>query len=241
MKLHLNSSSHTPLYLQLEAALRSVLAAGKWRPGEALPPERELAEQLGVSRITLRKALERLEDEGLLLRRQGSGTYVAPRVEQPLSVLTGFSQDMRARGLEASSRWVQRGVFQATPEEALALGLSPGSQVARLERVRLAQGEPMALELAVLPARYLPDPEAVAESLYAHLEARSLRPVRALQRLRAVAAGEREAGLLGVAPGAPVLYIERLGYLPDGGVLEFTRSHYRGDRYDFVAELRSGA
>lgn len=99
----------------------------------------------------------------------------------------------------------------------------------------------MALELAVLPARYLPDPEAVAESLYAHLEARSLRPVRALQRLRAVAAEEREAGLLGVVPGAPVLYIERLGYLPDGGVLEFTRSHYRGDRYDFVAELRSGA
>jgi len=239
MRLALDSNAATPLYLQLEAALRQILASGKWKAGEALPPERELAERFKVSRLTLRKALERLEAQGLVQRRQGSGTYVAPRLEQPLSTLTGFSQDMRARGLEPGVKWLKKGLFVASPEEVLALSLSPGERVARLERVRSAQGEPMAVERAALPSRLLPDPQKVGESLYAHLDARGLRPVRALQRLRAVEAGRQEGELLGIRAGDPVLYIERLSYLPDGRVLEFTRSHYRGDRYDFVAELRS--
>lgn len=239
MYLTLDQTATTPLYLQLEARLRDALSSGTWKAGEALPPERALAQQFGVSRLTLRKALERLEAQGLVQRRQGSGTYVAPRLEQPLSALTGFSQDMRARGLEPSDRWLKRGLFAASPEEVLALQLSPGERVARLERVRSAQGEPMAVERAAIPAHLLPEPEAVKDSLYTHLEGRGLRPWRALQRLRAVAAGRQEAGLLGVRPGSPLLYIERLSFLPDGGVLEFTRSHYRGDRYDFVAELRS--
>lgn len=240
LSIQLDQNSHTPLYLQLEAALRTSLGSGEWRAGQALPPERELADTLGVSRITLRKALERLEDEGLLVRRQGSGTFVSQRVEQGLSTLTGFSQDMQARGLEPSSRWLQRGVFRATPEEALAFGVSPNSLVSRLERVRLTGGEPMAHELAVLPVAYLPDPSAIGDSLYHFLDGHNLRPVRALQRLRAVAAIPRVAELLHLRPGDPVLYIERLTYLTDGSVLEFTRSHYRGDRYDFVAELKGG-
>jgi len=238
MQPKLNLRSATPLYLQLEAALREALALETWRAGEAMPPERQLAEQFGVSRLTLRKALERLEAQGLVRRRQGSGTYVAPRLEQPLSVLTGFSEDMRARGLEPGTRWLKRGLYTASPEEVLALSLSPGEKVARLERVRSAQGEPMAIERAALPAHLLPNPEEVKESLYAYLESRDLRPARALQRLRSVAASRPEAELLSIRPGEPVLYIERLSYLTDGSVLEFTRSHYRGDRYDFVAELR---
>ncbi|GEM83548.1 MAG: transcriptional regulator [Meiothermus sp.] len=239
MHAKLNTHSATPLYLQLEAVLREALASDTWKAGEAMPPERELANQFGVSRLTLRKALERLEAQGLVQRRQGSGTYVAPRLEQPLSTLTGFSEDMRARGLEPKVRWLKRGLFTASPEEVLALSLSPGEKVARLERVRSAQGEPMAVERAALPAHLLPNPEEVKDSLYAYLESKGLRPVRALQRLRAVAASRQEAELLGIRADEPVLYIERLSYLADGSVLEFTRSHYRGDRYDFVAELRS--
>ncbi|GIW30975.1 MAG: transcriptional regulator [Meiothermus sp.] len=238
MESKLDPHSATPLYLQLEALLREALASNTWKAGEAMPPERALAEQFGVSRLTLRKALERLEAQGLVQRRQGSGTYVAPRLEQPLSALTSFSEDMRARGLEPSTRWLKRGLFTASPEEVLALSLSPGEKVARLERVRSAQGEPMAVERAALPAHLLPYPEQVKESLYAYLESKGLRPVRALQRLRSVAASRQEAELLGLRAGEPVLYIERLSYLADGSVLEFTRSHYRGDRYDFVAELR---
>ncbi len=239
MQVRLDNRSATPLYLQLEAALRDALASDTWKAGEAMPPERELAEQFGVSRLTLRKALERLEAQGLVQRRQGSGTYVAPRLEQPLSTLTGFSEDMRARGLEPRVRWLKRGLYTASPEEVLALSLSPGEKVARLERVRSAQGEPMAVERAALPAHLLPNPEEVKDSLYAYLQSKGLRPVRALQRLRSVAASRQEAELLGIRVDEPVLYIERLSYLADGSVLEFTRSHYRGDRYDFVAELRS--
>ncbi len=239
MNLALNPHATTPLYLQLEATLREALASGQWKPGEALPPERDFAESFGVSRLTLRKALQRLEAQGLVRRRQGSGTYVAPRLEQPLSTLTSFSQDMRARGLEPNARWLKRGLYLASPEEVLALSLSPGEKVARLERVRSAQDEPMAIERASIPAHLLPDPENVSASLYGYLETKGLRPIRALQRLRAVASSRIEAELLGIPVGEPVLYIERLSFLADGSMLEFTRSHYRGDRYDFVAELRA--
>lgn len=230
---------NTPLYLQLESRLRDALAHGQFRPGEALPAEREFARELGVSRITLRRALERLESLGLVLRRHGSGTFVAGRVEQGLTGLTSFTEELRSRGRLPGTHWAERGLDGASPEEALALGLAPLAPVARLERVRLADGEALALERATLPASLLPDPAAVEGSLYAHLAARGLSPARAVQRLRAAAADARVAGLLGIAAGAPVLFIERLSFLPGGAVLEFTRSHYRGDRYDFVAELHA--
>ncbi len=236
---HFRPSGNTPLYLQLESSLRDALAHGRFRPGEALPAEREFARDLGVSRITLRRALERLETLGLVVRRHGSGTFVAQRVEQSLTGLTSFTEDLRARGRLPGVHWTERRLVTASAEEALALGLGPQAQVARLERVRLADGEPLALERAVLSAQHLPDPQDVTDSLYSHLQRRGLRPERAVQRLRAAAAAPREAELLSIAPGAPVLSIERLSFLPGGAVLEFTRSHYRGDRYDFVAELHA--
>ena len=238
MFIKISSSSDTPVYLQVEAALRREISNGRWKPGEALPAERQLAKDLKISRITLRKALQGLEAAGFLRKQQGSGNFVPPRVEQNLGFLTGFSQDMRSRGLDSHSRWLKRGVFPASPEEAMAFGIPAHSPVSRLERVRMSGGEPMALELAALPAKYLGNPKAVKESLYSFLGKRNLRPVRAMQRLRAVAAPPGVAELLGIRSGAPVLYIERTSYLPDGSVLEFTRSHYRGDRYDFVAELK---
>ncbi len=235
----LDPEAPTPLYLQLKAALEERIRTGALSPGQALPSERRLAEMLGVSRLTVRRALDELVAGGVLTRRQGSGTYVTPRVEQPLSVLSGFSEDMRARGMVPGSRWIKRERGQASPTEAMTLSLAPGEPVVRLLRVRTADGRPMAVEHAVLPARFLPDPGAVGESLYAVLREQGFAPGRALERIRAVAATERVAELLGVGPGTPVLYIERVSYLSDGTPLEFTRSHYRGDRYDFIAELRS--
>jgi len=237
LDIRLDPSAPTPLYLQLKAALEERIRTGALSPGQALPSERKLAEELGISRLTVRRALDELVAGGVLTRKQGSGTYVTPRVEQPLSVLSGFSEDMRARGMEPGSRWVRREAGQATPTEAMTL--APGEPVVRLLRVRTADGRPMAVEHAVIPAKFLPDPEAVEESLYQVLRARGLVPARALERIRAVAATDRVASLLGVPEGTPVLYIERVSYLADGTPLEFTRSHYRGDRYDFVAELRS--
>jgi GntR family transcriptional regulator len=229
-----------PLYLQLKALIQSAIHDGRLRANDALPSEREIASMLDISRVTVRKALTDLVEEGILTQRRGSGTFVtsgATRVEQRLSRLTSFTEDMLARGLTPSVRWLLKAVAPPTPEEAMVLGLSTGERVVRLRRLRLADNQPMALEQAVVAARLLPNPEAIGSSLYAALDASGIRPVRALQRLSAESLGEEEAQILGVEPGAPALYIERISYLRDGRPVEFTKSHYRGDAYDFVVEL----
>lgn len=233
-----------PLYLRLQAAIRDAVSSGDLTPGDALPPERELAAELKISRVTVRKALAGLVEAGLLTQRRGSGTYVAqaPRkVEQPLSRLTSFTEDMRARGLAPTVRVLSQVVTPPSPEEAMALGLKIGEEVSRLSRLRLADGVPMAIEHASLPVAYLPDPAAVGDSLYRTLEARGIRPVRAMQRLSACTLGPAEAAILDVAPGSAALRIARVAYLADGRIVEYTRSFYRGDAYDFVAELNLGA
>lgn len=233
----LSPTDPLPLYLQLARRLRGMIADGQ---GDgALPSERELAERFGVSRVTVRKALRELIAEGLLHQRQGAGTFVnrSPHVEQRLSALTSFSEDMQSRGMEAGSRWLSRTVAVATPEEAMALGLPPGAKVARLHRLRLAGGVPMALELATLPLRFLPNPQEVTGSLYAVLRQNGFPPHRALQRLTALCLTPDQAALLDVPEGTAALYIERRTMLEDGTPLELVRSQYRGGVYDFVVEL----
>jgi len=234
----LAASSPTPLYRRLQRGLRKVLEQGAVGAEDALPPERDLAEGLGVSRVTVRKALRQLVDEGLLVQQRGAGTFVASRLEQPLSSLTGFTEDMSARGMTPGVEWLDRSLGTAMPEEALALNLSPGAMVSRLYRIRLANDKPMCIEQATLPHDVLADPTVVKDSLYVELEKVGKRPVRALQRLRAQLLQFEQARLLQVEPGTACLYIERRSFLADGRPVEFVRSHYRGDSYDFVAELR---
>jgi GntR family transcriptional regulator len=237
----LDEQSRAPLYQQLHHALRDAITDSRLSAEEALPPERELAEEFGVSRITVRKALDALVEDGLLTRRQGAGTFVAARpearVEKSFSKLSSFSEDMISRGRKPESVWLSRSSGAVTPEESLTLGLSPGTQVYRFNRIRYADGEPMALEYSTVPGFCLPSETAVDESLYEALGRCSARPVRALQRLRAVLFLGEKAKLLGVPEGSPGLLIERRGFLRDGRPVEFTQSYYRGDAYDFVAEL----
>jgi GntR family transcriptional regulator len=230
-----------PLYLQLQRRIAGAIASGRLKPGDSLPPERVLASMTGLSRVTVRKAVEGLVAAQHLMQRRGSGTFVAPRLErleQALSLLTSFTEDMERRGKSVESVWLARGLHAPAPEEVMALGLGTGDRVARLERVRRSDGVPLAIERASLPATVLPDPQAVDTSLYAILEARGLRPVRAVQRISAANLGIRDAALLGVAAGVAGLRIERISYLADGRVVEFTRSIYRGDAYDFAVELK---
>ena len=230
-----------PLYQQLHRALRTAIANNQLAPDEALPAERDMALDLGVSRITVRKALDALEGEGLVTRRQGAGTFVAARVEKSFSKLSSFSEDMLSRGRTPRSAWLRRSDGAVTPEEAMILGLSPATPVYRFNRIRFADDSPMALEYTTVPAFCLPSKEAVETSLYDALERHGYRPVRALQRLRAVLFTDEQAQLLGVAEAAPGLLIERRGFVRDGRAVEFTQSYYRGDAYDFVAELSDGA
>lgn len=233
-----------PLYLQLKRWIEEAVQRGAVKPGDALPSERDLAAKADVSRVTVRKAVQHLVRDGVLIQRHGSGTFVAPqtpRVEQSLSQLTSFTEDMARRGMAVRAIWLDRGLYPPSPEEMVALGLSAGDLVARIGRLRLSGDTPLAIERAALAPAILPDPEAIESSLYAHLEKRGNRPVRAIQRIRAANLGEDDARLLEVPAGAASLNIERISYLASGRVIEFTRSIYRGDAYDFVAELRLGA
>lgn len=230
-----------PLYLQLQRRIAKALASGQLPPGSSLPAERDIAAMTGLSRVTVRRAVEALVASGQLLQKRGSGTFVAPKVErleQALSLLTSFTEDMARRGKTVESVWISRAIQSPTPEEVMALGLGAQDRVARLERVRQSDGVPLAIERASLSTAVLPEPEAVTTSLYALLETYGMRPVRAVQRISAANLGAKDAALLGVAPGAAGLKIERIGYLATGRVVEFTRSLYRGDAYDFAVELK---
>ncbi|MCR5879375.1 GntR family transcriptional regulator [Phenylobacterium sp. J367] len=235
----LDPQARGPLYQQLQQQIRVAIQNRVLAPDEALPPERDMAEEFAVSRITVRKALDGLVAEGLLLRRQGAGTFVASRVEKSFSKLSSFSEDMISRGRTPRSEWLQRTEAAVTPEESMVLGLSPGSTVYRFHRIRFADDLPMALEYSTLAGYALPSLQAVGSSLYEALEAAGNRPTRALQRLRAVLFTPEQAALLRVHPGDAGLLIERRGFLKDGRPVEFTQSYYRGDAYDFVAELNA--
>lgn len=227
----------TPLYLQLARSLREHISSGGIDPGSALPSERDLSEMAGLSRVTVRKGIEQLVGEGVLFRKQGSGTFVAPRIETAGAKLSSFSDETRARGEAPGVVWINKTYAQPTEEEAAALQISPTARVARLGRVRLAGGEPLAIEHAIIPAEFLPDLESLGDSLYHALDAHGFRPTSGTQRVRASLATPTEAGILSVRQNSEVLRIERLTRIPDGRFVEFTRSVYRGDRYEFVTPL----
>ncbi|MCC7151618.1 MAG: GntR family transcriptional regulator [Rubrivivax sp.] len=231
-------ASRLPLYLQLARHLGQLVREGRFKTHEALPSERGLSETLGLSRVTARKAIDQLVGQGLIVRRHGSGNYIAPQIEQATSQLSSFSEELRQRGFKPSSRWLKRACTAATPDEQLSLGLSPGARVARLERLRLADGTVMAYEVSVLPESVLPDPISVDSSLYEHLAERGQAPARALQHLRAMNASPRHAELLGVPTGQALLHITRVGYLEGGMPVELTHSYCRSDLYGFVSEIR---
>lgn len=238
INLRPDDTQATPLYLQLARNLEAAIHAGQWKADQALPSERSLSEDLKVSRVTARKALEVLEQQGLIRRNQGSGTFITPRLEQPLSRLSSFSEMLRSKGFTPGSQWLRREIALPTHEELIRLSLSPTAQVARLERLRKADGIVMAVELSTLPAALLPDPEAIGDSLYAHLEAIGRPVVRALQHIRAINASAEMAALVGLKPGTAMLRMTRIGYLADKTAIELTDTYCRDDYYDFVAELR---
>lgn len=232
-----------PLYKRLAQALTGLMQEGLLKPGAALPGERDLAEALQVGRVTVRTAYRDLLASGAIESRHGSGTFVSQKVErmeQSLWRLSSFSADMRSRGRSPAARILSRTVGKPAPEESFLLGLGVDEPVLRLDRLRLADDQPLAIERAVVPVKFL-NVDAVSEgSLYDALAENGFRPVRALQRLTAVTLDPTSASILDVKAGAPALLIERISRLEDQRVVEYTRSHYRGDAYDFVAELKIG-
>ena len=236
---HLEDSDDVkPLYRKLSAAVAAALKSDVLPASSHLPSERKLSGKLGLSRVTVRRALDELQATGLLQRRQGARTSVARRLEKTLSALTGFSEELRARGLEPGQRWIARQTVSPTPAESMALGTSPSDQIIRLVRVRTADGLPIAIERAAVPKLLLPTSDLVKHSLYAALAASGAAPVRGIQRIRAGTMSKADAELLETEPGSPMLVVERRCFLEDGRPVEFTESRYNGEHYDFSTELK---
>jgi DNA-binding GntR family transcriptional regulator len=224
---------------QLQEILEGVIAA--LPPGALLPSERLLMERYRVARGTVIQAIEGLVSRGLVYRVQGSGTFVAePKFRQPLT-LTSFTEDMRARGMRPGSVVLGQAVVPASEVVARHLALVPGSPVVHLERVRTADGEPMALERTHLPAQRLPgleEADLTDASLYELLERRwAVRMVDADQWAGVVRLTEDEAGLLQVAADQPALLFQRVTREAGGTPVEYVRSLYRGDRYEVHTRL----
>jgi GntR family transcriptional regulator len=209
---------------------------GGYGPGGRLPPERELAERLDVSRSTLRLALHDLERAGVVVRRpgRGGGTFVvAPKVERDLGSFAGLGEYIRRQGLVAGARVIAVVLAPAEPAVAGALRLGDGEPVVTISRVRLADGEPIALERSRFPAGRFPGlaEQALGGSLYDLLRERyGEAPERAVERIEPVAAGEESAGLLDVPYGTPLLAVERVAYNPAGEPIEYATDLFRGDR-----------
>lgn len=235
--------SPAPYYQQLYTILRKEIVDGRWTPGDMLPSEKELIDQFEVSRITVRQALEMLVNDGLIFRRRGLGTFVAvPKIEQGLNRIVSFTEDMRRRGLHPGTEILDARLEPAPPEIAEKLGIQSGDELVHIERLRLADAEPLSIEVSRLVHRYCP---GVLAHDYAEVPLReqlatayNLALVRAEQVIRAVAAPKEIAEKLLVPAASPLFYIERISYSPQDIPVEFLQLYYRGDRYTLYNELR---
>lgn len=231
-------ASHPPFYVRIRKDLMRQIGEGAVRPGDRLPSERELTGLYGVSRMTVRHGLRRLEQEGYLTRTPGSGTYVTlPKLEQPLNRLTSLTAD------EAEGGNLTTGVIPADPVLAGRLHVRVGEPVIQIQRLCLAANTPVALETSSLPLTRFPGINLVqleGTSIYTILRERyQVKPVKAIQTIEAVAAGTFEAVLLGVRSGFPLLRLERMVSDEQGVPVEYVHSVFRGDRYRFSTELRN--
>jgi GntR family transcriptional regulator len=247
MKTHmLNAKSPLPLYHQLFELLHDRIATGDWKPGDLVPSESELTQLYQVSRVTVRKVLDMLVQEGMVERQRGRGTYVAQtRLEHVTTRIVSFTDDMRQRGFEPSTRVLFSGLIPAPAAISREINVEEGTELVCLERLRLADGEPMCVEESYLVHRYLPG------ILEHDLSASSLREIkvgkygvrwsRARQTIQAILAPAELARHLSIKPKSALLYIERVSYSQDDVPVEFLRVYYRADRYVLYSELSGGA
>lgn len=236
------STRTLPAYLQIEEDLTARIESGEVAAGDRLPTERELAEQLSVSRMTVRHALGRLQQRGLITRRQGSGTFVAaPKLRQDASHLHGFFEETVGQGVLPLTRLLERVEVVATRVLATVLELRTGETVYKIVRLRSARGSPVVLETSYFPARRLPgllDLDLEHASIYRLMDAHfRARPIRATQSLEPVSADPAQAAVLGVPIGNPLMLVERTAWDRSGWPVEHAIDLYRGDRSRFVSEL----
>jgi GntR family transcriptional regulator len=239
----INRSSPIPYYAQLKEEIQAGIERGVWQVNDQMPSEPDLCRQFEVSRTVVRQALLELEFEGVIRREKGRGTFVAgPKITEGLAqTLTGFYQDMSEKGHATVSQVLRQAVVPASAKVAGQLQIQPGEAVVEIERLRFIEGEPLVLVTTSLPAAFCPGLEGVdlsRQSLYEVLEQRyRLVIARGKRRMEAVGATAREAELLRVQVGTPLMLLDSISFLEDGRPVETFHALHRGDRSRFEVEL----
>jgi len=237
-EFQLDESSGMPLYMQLTSAIKAAVADGHLRPGDVLPSERALVDRLGIARGTARKALQQLLEEGVLVRNQGSGTFIAPHVRQSLPLLESFSEMATASGGKAQSELVGYLRRAATKKEQGILRLSDEQkEVVELIRVRKINGISVSLQSAVLPGNLLENIHLLDESLYLYLDKKGVPVVRASQCFSAVLADGIMAHHLNISELSPLLLVTRTGFTHHDLPVEYTQTWCLNEFYNFTIEL----
>ena len=240
--VRLDHASPVPLYHQAARALEEAIEDGRLPRGSRLDSELDLAEQLGISRPTMRAAIKQLVDKGLLMRRRGIGTTVAPRPVRRAVALTSLYDDLKQAGREPRTRVLALEEVLCPPDEAEHLGLGPTAPVLRFERLRIAGSDPIALMHNIVPVGLLEIEKEDLErtGLYDLFRENGIAPHVATQRIGARKAGAEEAELLEIEPGDPVLTMTRVAYDTNGRPIEYGSHRYPAESYWFemmLAEL----
>lgn len=238
----IDKNSPIPIYYQLKQYILKLIETGELQPGDAIPSEREFGERFGISRMTVRQAITNLANERVLYRVKGKGTFVmAPKLEQSLQGLTSFTEDMKARGMKASSKLLSFGIISADENLAKELDIKENDEVYEIKRIRLAEEIPMALERTYISAHIVPTltEEIVQNSLYQYIENElHLRIASGMQKIEASLANAEELRYLQISSDTPILLMERKTHLEDDTVFEIVKSSYRADRYKFMTNLK---
>jgi GntR family transcriptional regulator len=242
MMIGIDPTSRLPLHAQVEESLMRSLAAGDLSPGARLPSEDNLVERYAVSRTTIRTAIQNLVTRGLVEIRRGKGTFVTePAITQELTELTGFVEDMEKLGRRPTAKVLDRRMVAASETVARQLGLQRGITVARIQRVRLADGVPLSFDETYLPAALgekIMAEDLEKEPIFSLLEQKYSTPLlEAEYRLAAVASHGTVARALGISAGSPIFLIERTTFSKRHRPVDYERLYYRGDHIRFVTRL----
>lgn len=229
----------SPIYIQIHNDIKRSIESGKWKIGDRIPSERELAVDFGVSRMTLRQAVQTLVDEGILERHVGSGTYVArQKVQEKMSGVTSFTELTKAQGKTPSSKTISYHVATPSLSELEKLKLGEKELVLRMERIRYADETPICFEVATVPQELVKsyNKDQVTSSLYHVLEESGYAIGHAEQTVSAMLASEKIADYLEIRRGDAILRLRQITNLSNGQPFEYVRTQYAGDRFEFYLE-----
>jgi GntR family transcriptional regulator len=230
-----------PLYIQIAERLIAQIESGALSPGEQLPPERDLSEKIGVNRMTLRRALQVLESQGLIVRKHGVGTFIAePKIDRQMEIVFRFTSGIQNRGLSPGAEIISIEEILAEPVLAKDLGLPVSSPVYSILRLRSINQEPVMLESYKIPVQRFPGLDRYdleKRSIYEIMEIEYGVPItRARQSFEPIIATEFEANLLKINIGEALMLEKRLSYDGNNLPVEYGKDRYRGDRFRFVTE-----